>query len=678
MSFPSHLREVSLSLLLLIAPLPLSVALLERASRDRGTPSLTYAVLFCLTVWGVMETCVAVGLGMLRHLRLQEVMLAESLILIGGIALCIRHPPLLRWRGLALSRWERLLLGLTACTGAALLYQVMSRLTDNYDSLMYHLPAMAKWYQSGAFTMLAQFDHLQSTYPYNWEALCTLFLLPFREDFWVTLPNVVAWVMWGASIDGVSRELGAQRLGSLTGAVLMLHAPIVLANVNTMHIDLPFAAFFMAGLYYALVYRRTRSTWDWGLFCLSLGMLVGMKMSGGMYAILLLGALAMVGVGQVGNWSSGGGWRRLMTRGAMLCLGVLLVGGFWYGRNLLERGNPFGVVKVHVGGVLLFPGSMDKAQLARTTLAHLFDVTHLPHWRILGDQLCVQLGLPLVAMGGLSLLWIFSILQRQRMGKRGEILGIVTLLVGTGLLYWTTPYSGDNGSYNWQITPWIGQGLRYAFPHLGLLSVTAALGVTAVPFWRVGAAFWALVSGAVALMDVVDSKKILVGVMLLLIGAAGGRVPSFVREGYATRWLRTWGAGVLLGSLLVGGVALSWKARGQREERRRHYLGGVMHYVTRSVRPDETIGYVGCNQSYALYGKRLDHRVEYVPALGPSRTDWFRSLRRRGVQVVAVGPLPQGTNLQELAWLNAPQSPFVRVFGRNVHEDTLLFRLRPL
>ncbi len=116
----------------------------------------------------------------------------------------------------------------------------------DYDSLAFHLPTMALWFQTGRLEMMEQFAHTTSLYPYNWEALCSLSLFPLREDFLVTLPNLVAWAILGLSIYLLSLELGAAATRPLLAATLVLCFPSVLHSLNTLHLDLPLAALFLA------------------------------------------------------------------------------------------------------------------------------------------------------------------------------------------------------------------------------------------------------------------------------------------------------------------------------------------------------------------------------------------------------------------------------------------------
>src|SRR5439155_59092 len=129
-------------------------------------------------------------------------------------------------------------------------------------------------------------------YPFPGELLCTLFLMPFHEDFLVALPNLIAWLIFGLATYLVAVELGARRIHALTAAFLLLAMPMARKHVDTMHVDLPLAAFFMASLYFAFACETTRSRAT-GALCLSAaGMVAGIKMSGLLYAALPLASAA--------------------------------------------------------------------------------------------------------------------------------------------------------------------------------------------------------------------------------------------------------------------------------------------------------------------------------------------------------------------------------------------------
>src|SRR5437667_6894993 len=137
---------------------------------------------------------------------------------------------------------ERALLVVAAIMALSLLARVAMTPISDVDSLGYHLPAMATWYQHGSFVELEGFSFV-ARYPFSWEVLSGLFAMPFREDFLVAAPNLVAWSVFGLSIFLVSLVLGARRPEALTAALLALGMPIVREQMTTMHVDLALGAF---------------------------------------------------------------------------------------------------------------------------------------------------------------------------------------------------------------------------------------------------------------------------------------------------------------------------------------------------------------------------------------------------------------------------------------------------
>src|SRR5436305_15030081 len=66
--------------------------------------------------------------------------------------------------------------------------------------------------------------------------------------------------------------------------------------------------------------------------------------------------------------------RRLLGQAGVLAGVVLLAGGFWLVRNLVELGNPFFPLKVSVGGLTLFDAPRDiRREISGLTLAGYVD-----------------------------------------------------------------------------------------------------------------------------------------------------------------------------------------------------------------------------------------------------------------------------------------------------------------
>lgn len=689
MALLQHIWQLVTFALLLAGPVPLclSLILLARKKKERSTP--VQCVLVFLVGWCVIETCIALFLGAVHRLTFRSVLFSETVLFLLGIAVFVylkRRVPSLSSLRLPkveepFSHLENLILTSALCVGLVLFWRLATHPIVEYDSLGYHLPFMANWYQKASLVMLDQFYFPQypSTYPYNWEALCTLFLMPFHEDFLVAFPNLIAWALLGVSVYLLSLEMGATRAKSMAAAVLVLTVPLVAGHVNEMHVDLPFAAMFMSALYFALLYFRTRVLVYFALSLAALGMFLGIKTSGPMYGLLLLGVFSFLGIkARIGRSKLAGDVNEGPCLGIPLAIGAILcslsLGGFWYVRNLADVGNPLGYVRIGIGGLTLFPGPLSVADFHQTTLAHLFRFTNLSHWKVLVGQAWLNLHLPFVAMLLQVVLMPMVFLLGRATDRKKQMLGLAALLLLTGFLYWSTPYSADNGSNQLQITSFLGGQMRFAFPFMGVLGVTAAVVATCLRTRdEILAAVVAISSGLA-----IDKPRAFYVIVVLVFVWAVFVIVKGANTGVSgmKRSRRT--ARALAAAVLVVAIAgVSFVAREKRDGRRVDAYGAILDFIEKNVSPDEIIGHLTSNRSYLFYGKNLNRTNEYVAATGDDRAAWISDLRQRGVSVVAVGPFyGPWKSSKELAWLERPDGPFVRVFGRDPEKEPVLFRLR--
>lgn len=496
-----HIWELALFCTLLVSPLPLCLASIQLVATKTLISSFTHSILLILTLWCVIQVCVGLLLGLFHHLFLTEVLIVEVLLFLSGV-FCLMK---LKGFGLQVSietlfkvhqklnSPELVILIAISCLAAVLLRQLALQPITNYDSLAYHLPTLAEWYQTGSLPIFSKYLNDQiGYYPYSWEILCLLFIMPFREDFLVSFPNFIAWLIFGLSIYKLSHQLQAKRIYSLAAASLALSTPTLLKNVNTIHIDLPMATFFMVSLYCLTIFMQSPTLIMFCLFLVAIGMLVSIKTSGILYSgILGLALLIYLIVNRCQFLSSKGSKsHRVPSKGiailyfsSLSCF--LLVGSFWYVKNFLATGNPLGLLHVKVAGLTLLPGTLETARIRATTLASLFDLTNINNWQVWFSQVLIELQLPFLLLALqliIALPTTLSLWKKKSEANpfRNSFLILLTLLIITGFFYWTTPYSADTliGQNKWKITPWVGQGLRYAFPLVGVLSVTAAIGAT--------------------------------------------------------------------------------------------------------------------------------------------------------------------------------------------------------
>jgi hypothetical protein len=568
-------------------------------------------------------------------------------------------------------------------------------------------------------------------YPYNWQVLCTLFLMPFREDFLVTFPMLISWAILGLSIYLLSVKIGRKRIYALAAASLVLTLPLVLNQVNTMHIDLPFGSFFIAALYFAFSYHKTRLSTDFLLFLASLGMLLGIKTPGLIYAFLLIAGFTIMELETIflnkKNTFSFFQPSRLVV--PVVTTGIFLLfflGFFWYIKNFIDFGNPLGDVGVKVANITVFPGDLDYGEVKQSTLANRFYPTKLSHWKTLGIQFITRLQLPFIAMFVQVFLLPIALVIKQKPIKNETLIGLVALLISTVFLYCNTPVSGgDVGEPPGVLTPMVGYSIRYGFPFLSMLGVVAAasatvtrtrselivvivllssiLGITSNTIFDTittasvkdhpvgGGGILEKLNSAPDLtisfslniiktnfLDIVLYTVLYVLVILIINGVVFGSLNRNQLVGCLSRFFRQSGQ-LLIVSIFIGLIVTStFVEREKRDIQRREIYGGIYEYIASNIGQDERIGYLLSRRSYLFYGKELNKEVLYTGSKSAQLSEWLADLRQRGVTVVAAGPLEpyKGKSNREVSWLENADGPFIRVFGQDIERGPVLYRLK--
>jgi hypothetical protein len=617
-----------------------------------------------------------------------------------------------------LSKWELLVVGSTTTAALIVAGRTLLRPIIDFDSLWHHLPNMAIWYQTGSFEMMSPtgdivFDEILR-FPYDWEALCSLFLFPMGEDFLVALPKLLAWVLWGLAIYATSVRIGATRVHSLCAASLALTIPFVIFDVNTLRIDIAFAAFVALAVYFMFCYAFSRSLIDLALVVLSMAMVCGIKMSGLVYVpVLTLWFLVLVLADKRGVGASEA---RASTRGDVVVFAVavvlsILVGGFWYFRNLFELGNPLGYVAVSVADIPIFSGPLSAQWLRQTTLT--FRILSASDWLTITAQVLARLQLPF-ALLCLQALFLPRALARPHTVRRSHVVCLLVLFAAAVWLYCNTPYSGG---LSVQPLFFAGVNFRYAFPAIGLLAVLAAIAGTelrtrpsmtaiAVVFASLTGILGAMLSDVVRvnafmgtldvwasalvdkirsdpgdvvqsllvlarrdLLDVVAGMTIYLAVLVLFV------ICIWRPRGVIMRFGRHLGQTPGVALALIALLILASAARHQRDKNRHEVYSGIYDYLEESTRPGEKIAYILGFRSYLFYGKDISRKVVHQPPTMTDSAAWIEKLRKDGVTMLAVGPL-DWLSMPERRWI-APGGAFTRVFGDDITKNPVLYRLEP-
>ena len=520
MLIAQHLWELILFLIIVVCPIPLSLSLAFENQKENKNYSFPHFILVLLTGWSIAQVCIGLILGSADRLNISAVIIAEILICAIGLiliyaknhtAFTFSQLPIPRIKQ-PLSQSESLIIVATAVAGVVLLETLATKPTTNYDSLWFHLPAIARWYQTHSFTLLDAagnwiFEQEQArVYPYNWHVLSVLCLIPFKEDFLTAFPLLIAWVLEGIAVYLLSVKFGATRIHGMAAASLVLTVPMMLNQVNTIQPDLPLAAIFTVGLYLGLSYHSSRSQSELSLFLAAAGMLAGIKITALVYAASLLGGLAILEIKRFAlnkNSPPANFIIRHFIKPILLCglACCLFLGGFWYARNLLHINYPVSDasdIKVPLQPVPLpspvpaptppvpaptpilpAPPASQLFKIWQSTLAAQFTPSNISHWQTLGLQIIIRWQLPFMAIALQVLAAPLALIEsKTRIINQNNII-LIVLLASTGILYLITPYtSGTAGYPNGQLSPLLGFNLRYGFPFLSVLAIAAAATAT--------------------------------------------------------------------------------------------------------------------------------------------------------------------------------------------------------
>jgi hypothetical protein len=207
---------------------------------------------------------------------------------------------------------------------------------NNFDSLLYHLPRVAHWFQSGSLGHHATAYINQLSYPiWSEEAILQIWLLTNSD----ALSFLVQWLALIGGLMGVTlivKELGGDRQAQWLSAFFAASLPAVLLQSSSTQNDI-ITAFWFTGLllFLLMAVKRPLSALEYLCFsgCLALGMLT--KATFYPYAFILLIVFSILVIRRTG-WKKG---LQVLLIIAAFC--VLVNAGYW-GRNLLTFGNPFG------------------------------------------------------------------------------------------------------------------------------------------------------------------------------------------------------------------------------------------------------------------------------------------------------------------------------------------------
>jgi hypothetical protein len=285
-------------------------------------------VLICVTLGtaGCLKP-VWLGTGGLTIAGLAAVWLARQLSKAHGARPVARRWVDLAWRGRAI------VLGwgfLGTVVGVGVIERGVLRFPNDWDSLMYHIPFIDQWLQSGS--LYAPADAVWYN-PGNAELMGLWIVAPFSGDFWVGLANTpIALLLIFGTLE-LGRQLGLSPVLGHAAAVTVLANRVFLRQIATNENDLAVAGLFIAGIAYGMRYVRVQRSADMVLAAIALGLLAGVK-----YYALGYAAVAWTGLMLLTLRCGGGKQAAFLTAAGVVT--TVALGSYWYVRNFSLTGTP--------------------------------------------------------------------------------------------------------------------------------------------------------------------------------------------------------------------------------------------------------------------------------------------------------------------------------------------------
>ena len=281
-----------------------------------------------------------------------------------------------------------------------------------FDALTYHLTMVATWISEESLEPTT-LSLCCSRYPAAGELLFTWPALFTGTDTGVDFVQLVFALIASAATGAIAHALGARTSGAIVAACLFFLTPVVLAQTTTNYVDVVTTAGILVALYFTIrflqaepfggplgVSPRPTLLVPGGI---GAGLALGTKATG-VVVVAVLGALLVARMVR--------GRARLTPAIAAFLVPTLLVGSFWYIRNVVETGNPVEPVEVSALGIVVFDGPVELDELLTVPVGaegHPWPVQVLLSWaRDLAPWVSADEGYSYEQrLGGLGPLWTY-------------------------------------------------------------------------------------------------------------------------------------------------------------------------------------------------------------------------------------------------------------------------------
>lgn len=519
----------------------------------------------------------------------------------------------------------------------------------DWDSLNYHLPMVAHWIVSGTLGVpLRHPPAFGAYYPGSSEILQAFTALVLRRETLMTLPSIASLPLLALAVRRLALRAGARPLAAEVAAVALVATECAVRLTLGTRIDLSLALWAALTMVFLLEAVRSRSAGALALALLAGGLFAGSKASAPPVLVLMVVVFAL------GRWRD---LAALLTAQRASIPAALVLGAYWYVRNLIATGNPLFPLRLAFGPLRL-PGVDDGIDLARTTQIAVWREGYGGH--LTPPHFVSNFGIVVLILALVGL--VFWVAQLPASGKRDagtrDIAFRLSLFaLATFALFLASPFSGAYVQARNGGPPGLNlDNLRYLFPTL--VAATAA-GAAAIPTGLTGT--------AIALI-------LALGVLPPLRPFAGHLVPGVIGAAVLMIAWRRFGVQRSAASapafavvfVVAAGIGLAAAVVEQSRDRvcdivwdgylpRIHNLSAENVQRVREASAGARFSVVGMHALADYYGRDFSGRPVYVPldrpwheaasswrfvpdARGaPDRRRWLENLRQSGARLVVIG-----------------------------------------
>ncbi|MFV0443217.1 MAG: hypothetical protein ACK5Q5_06575, partial [Planctomycetaceae bacterium] len=287
--------------------------------------------------WLVVAGCALGACGLLNAMSL-----AGGVLVLAGATYCWSRcyedaglevePPMTRGNG---STWGTLAgwivwTSVASVSAGLVVIRGVIRFPGDWDTLMYHLPLIDLWLQTGSlYVPECAVWHA----PGNNELWGLWWAAPFSGDFWAGLINIPAGLLLALGTFEFAGRLGISHLLRHACTLAATGSYVVLLQMTNAKNDIAVAGLFMTGLAYGARHLQGGSRRDLVFAGVALGLVAGIKY----YALGYAGAAWLL---LVSAWWLRKGVRAALQLGGLLGALMIAPAGYWYARNTWNTGAP--------------------------------------------------------------------------------------------------------------------------------------------------------------------------------------------------------------------------------------------------------------------------------------------------------------------------------------------------